>query len=101
MNLSRYDPARTYRWNYDHPPSPVNIEVPRVAGAWQFAGLPVDSPIGIPAGPLLNGKWCLYYASLGFDVLTYKTVRSVARECYSLPNLVPVECDALTGHEQS
>ena len=41
----------------------------------------------------------LYYASLGFDVLTYKTVRSVPRECYPLPNLQPVVCDQLTGEE--
>ena len=32
----------------------------------------------------------LYYASLGFDVLTYKTVRSAARACYDLPNLQPI-----------
>ena len=37
-------------------------------GDWDFCGLPVDSPLGVPAGPLLNGDWCLYYASLGFDV---------------------------------
>ena len=45
----------------------------------QFCGIPVQSPLGIPAGPLLNSRWLLYYASLGFDVLTYKTVRSSAR----------------------
>ena len=58
-------------------------------GQWQFCGLPVNSPLGVAAGPLLNGRWCLYYASLGFDVLTYKTVRSRRRECY----------DDLTAHE--
>jgi dihydroorotate dehydrogenase len=42
----------------------------------------------------------LYYASLGFDVLTYKTVRSSLRECYELPNLVPVETGQLTGSEE-
>ena len=35
----------------------------------------------------------------GFDVLTYKTVRSQARECYPLPNLQPVVCDQLQGDE--
>ena len=101
MDLPRYDISKTYSWNYDHPPTPVEVDVPKVEGIWKFLGLPVDSPIGIPAGPLLNGKWCLYYASLGFDVLTYKTVRSSARECYPLPNLVPLECGQLTGREQS
>jgi dihydroorotate dehydrogenase len=61
--------------------------------------LPVASPLGVPAGPLLNGAWCLYYASLGFDVLTYKTVRSRERACYPLPNLQPVRCETLHGGE--
>ena len=99
MKLPRYDPAQTYRWNYEHAPDPVEMDVPSVPGDWTFAGLPVASPLGIPAGPLLNGRWCLYYASLGFDVLTYKTVRSSARECYAMPNLMPVECGQLTGSE--
>jgi dihydroorotate dehydrogenase (NAD+) catalytic subunit len=55
----------------------------------------------MPAGPLLNGRWILYYAALGFDVLTYKTTRSAARECYPLPNLVPVRTTALAGGEQN
>ncbi len=95
----RYDRRQTYDWNYDHAPDPVEIEVPAVPGQWRFCGLPVDSPLGIPAGPLLNGRWVLYYASLGFDVLTYKTVRSGHRECYPLPNLQPVRCGQLGGSE--
>jgi dihydroorotate dehydrogenase (NAD+) catalytic subunit len=97
--LPRYDRHETYRWNYDHAPAPVEVEVPAVAGDWTFCGLAVDSPLGMPAGPLLNGAWLLYYASLGFDVLTYKTVRSRGRECYDLPNLQPVECSDLIGGE--
>lgn len=58
-------------------------------------GHQVNSCLGIPAGPLLNADWLLYYSQLGFDVLTYKTVRTAARECYALPNLVPVNCDDL------
>ena len=88
--LPRYDPSRSYEWNYAHPPPTVEMDVPPVAGTWSFCGLTVPSPLGIPAGPLLNGAWLFYYASLGFDVLTYKTVRSSARECYPLPNLQPV-----------
>ena len=97
--LPRYDISRTYAWNYDHAPEPVEIDVPPVPGDWTFCGRPVASPLGMPAGPLLNGRWILYYASLGFDVLTYKTVRSVDRECFSLPNLQPVETGPLLGDE--
>ena len=39
----------------------------------------------------------MYYAALGFDVVTYKTVRSGFRPCYELPNLQPVDCGALDG----
>jgi dihydroorotate dehydrogenase len=107
-DLPRYDPAQSYAWNYDHAPTatpgedslagllPPHVPVP---GKWDFLGLPVASPLGIAAGPLLNGRWLLYYAALGFDVLTYKTVRSVERACYPLPNLQPVHCGQLAGGE--
>ncbi len=94
-----YDTSRSYRWNYEHAPDPVEREIPGWPGSATFCGLKVDSPLGIAAGPLLNGKWCLYYASLGFDVLTYKTVRSAARGCYPPPNLLPVDCGELHGGE--
>lgn len=97
--LPRYDPEQTYQWNYDHAPEVFDVPVCSIPGDWQFCGLPVASPLGIPAGPLLNGKWCLYYAHLGFDVLTYKTVRSTARECFPQPNLQPVHCKAMHGDE--
>ncbi|QDU13508.1 Dihydroorotate dehydrogenase B (NAD(+)), catalytic subunit [Gimesia maris] len=99
QHLPRYLPEQTYEWNYKHAPEPVDREVPSFPGCWSFCGLPVPSPLGIPAGPLLNGKWVLYYASLGFDVLTYKTVRSSSRACYPLPNLQPVQTSSLEGTE--
>lgn len=94
-DLPHYDRTRTYNWNYENAPEPVEIDVPQMLGEWTYGGLPVDSPLGMPAGPLLNGKWCLYYASLGFDVLTYKTVRSCEHACYAMPNLQPVACGQL------
>ncbi|MDA0282601.1 MAG: hypothetical protein O3B13_02725 [Planctomycetota bacterium] len=98
--FARYEPARSYRWNYEHAPAPIDVDVPRIGGHWTFCGIKVPSPLGVPAGPLLNGRWVLYYASLGFDVLTYKTVRSGHRECYELPNLVPVQTQQLNGGEK-
>ena len=99
-DLPRYDPSRTYDWNYEHAPEPVDVDVPEFEGAWDFCGLPTASPLGVAAGPLLNGRWVRYYASLGFDALTYKTVRSVERACYGMPNLVPVECGQMVGGER-
>jgi dihydroorotate dehydrogenase len=98
--LARYDWSRTYKWNYEHGPDAVQLPMPEVPGSWAFLGRAVGSPLGIAAGPLLNGRWCLYYASLGFDVVTYKTVRSSPRACYPLPNLQPVDCRALNGGER-
>lgn len=99
-SLPHYDAAQTYDWNYQHAPEPPEIAVPPCPGTWEFCGLKVGSPLGIPAGPLLNGKWVRYYAALGFDVLTYKTVRSRERACYPMPNLVPVDVGAMTGGER-
>jgi len=99
LSLPTYDRFRSYDWNYEHAPDPVELDMPVVPGKFDFCGLPVASPLGVPAGPLLNGKWCLYYASLGFDVVTYKTVRSQARACYPMPNLQPVACGQLSGEE--
>src|SRR5205809_4625652 len=96
-DLPRYDPTKTYDWNYDHAPPVLKFDAPPVLGPWEFCGLRVSSPLGIAAGPLLNGRWVLYYAGLGFDVLTYKTVRSRPRPCYPLPNLQPVLCGQLQG----
>jgi len=97
-----YDYRRSYDWNYANAPSdPWHGEVPAVPGTWDFCGLKVNSPLGVPAGPLLNSSWILHYARLGFDVLTYKTVRSNDRRCYELPNLLPVSAGQLTGKNDS
>jgi len=96
-NAARYDITRSYDWNYENVPHPPDLDIPTVAGDWHFCGLPVASPLGIPAGPLLNSRWIIYYARLGFDVLTYKTVRSRYRACYDPPNLLPVTADNVVG----
>ncbi|MBD3311069.1 MAG: dihydroorotate dehydrogenase [Candidatus Magasanikbacteria bacterium] len=55
-----------------------------------FFGYKIASPLGVPAGPLLNSKWTTLAANLGFDVVTYKTIRSRAHACQPLPNCVYV-----------
>jgi dihydroorotate dehydrogenase len=94
-----YDIHESYDWNYVHAPADSVVADPPhpCRGQWDFCGIPVNSPLGIPAGPLLNGRWIRYYAALGFDVLTYKTVRSRYRACYDLPNLLHVEAAPLAG----
>jgi dihydroorotate dehydrogenase len=51
----------------------------------------VNSPLGVAAGPLLNARWVEAYARLGWDVLTYGSVRSRPQPALSLPNIRPVE----------
>ena len=54
-------------------------------------GHPLNSSVGIAAGPLLNSKWVEAYARLGFDVLTYATVRSSFHAAHGLPNIRHVD----------
>ena len=88
--FAKYDITKDYAWNFNHAPEPAQLNLDQVAGEWAYCGELVKSPLGIAAGPLLNGQWLLYYAALGFDILTYKTVRSCERASYGLPNLQPV-----------
>jgi dihydroorotate dehydrogenase len=91
MHLT-YDMHSTWEVNCERGPSFADepVEVP-VTPMKSFLGLPVRSRIGIAAGLLPNRRWVLPYALRGFDILTYKTVRSVARPCYPIPNWVFVE----------
>ena len=77
-----------------------NLALTPIPGNWSWCGLPLDSPLGIPAGPLLDSRWLLYYADLGFDWLVYKTVRTAEHPCHPMPNLVPVDAGQIsnTGH---
>lgn len=82
---------RSYQWNYAHAPVlPRLRRVPSGPGGRLFGRL-LNSSLGIAAGPLLNSKWIEGYARLGFDVLTYATVRSVFRPAHALPNIRHVE----------
>jgi dihydroorotate dehydrogenase (NAD+) catalytic subunit len=87
-----YDIFQTYQYNYDRGPVFTSQAKAIKQGPMQeFLGLKVRSRIGIAAGVLLNTKWILGYAQRGFDILTYKTVRSSHRPCYPLPNWVFVD----------
>jgi len=57
----------------------------------QLLGHTLSSLIGVSAGPLLNSKWVEAYARLGFDVLTYATVRTSPAPPLGLPNIRLVE----------
>lgn len=90
-----YDIHKTYMDNLlDGPifnePLPTRIMPPE--DTWiDFLGHKIASPLGIPAGPLLSSSWIDLAAKLGFDVLTYKTIRSTQYSAHPLPNMIYVK----------
>ncbi len=55
----------------------------------------LNSPLGIPAGLLLDSRWVEYYGQMGFDLLTYKTVRSREYPSHPMPNCLFVKSGPL------
>ena len=82
---------RSYQWNYTHAPGLPRVRRLASGSGGRLFGHLLDSSLGIAAGPLLNSKWVEGYARLGFDVLTYATVRSAFRPAHALPNIRHVE----------
>src|SRR5664279_1704891 len=92
-----YDPARTYKDNFEQGPFgefPI-AEPYQDAGepAFTFLGHAVNSPFGIPAGPLLNANYVTAALESGFDVVTYKTQRTTQFEVNPFPNVVYVDVE--------
>lgn len=88
-----YNIEKTYAENAAHGPF-FDGEIPKRlkrSKTLDFLGHKVNSPIGVPAGPLLNSRWIALAAKLGFDIPTYKTIRSFAHPGHALPNVVYVD----------
>ncbi len=88
-----YDVTRSYEWNYRNGPCfngpyPPQREIKRPVKLLDFE---LNSPLGVAAGPLLNSRWIKVYARLGFDILSYKTVRTQRRLSNPKPNCVFVD----------
>ncbi len=88
-----YEATKSYEENYNFGPF-FEGEIPerklnpdKKIKLWDFE---LNSPLGIPAGPLLNAKWVKFYAQMGFDVPVYKTVRSIPTPSHQAPNCVYV-----------
>jgi dihydroorotate dehydrogenase (NAD+) catalytic subunit len=98
-----YDPGRSYQDNFEHGPFGLFADSQRIPSTSEpkhrFLGVPVATPFGIPAGPLLNGAFVKAALDKGFDVPVYKTVRTRKYACHAWPNVlaVKVEGDLDTG----
>jgi dihydroorotate dehydrogenase (NAD+) catalytic subunit len=82
---------RSYAWNYSHAPKLPRVRRLPAAPGGRLFEYPLNSALGIASGPLLNSKWIEGYARVGFDILTYATVRSAEVPALGLPNIRPVE----------
>lgn len=88
-----YDISKSYLENLTQGPF-FTGEIPqRPKSSQKFSlfGHDLASPLGVPAGPLLGSHWIALAARLGFDVLTYKTIRSFEHDGHPLPNMIYVE----------
>lgn len=90
------DPAKTFDDNVDNGPFPLNDEAPyQNSGQPQFyfLGHQLYSPFGIGAGSLPTSKHTTYAFRRGFDVVTYKTQRTVTFPVNEWPNVVYIDVD--------
>lgn len=92
-----YDPARSYEDNFKDGPFGAFLDPPisQPAGEPQhnFLGQKVYEPFGIPAGPLLNGRYVKAALDAGFDIPVYKTVRTRRYASHPWPNVLAVKVD--------
>jgi dihydroorotate dehydrogenase len=90
-----YDPSKTYEENFIEGPfgafADGEVYVSQGEPKHAFLGEKVYTPFGIPAGPLLNAAYVKAAFAKGFDIATYKTVRSRAYACADWPNVLAVE----------
>lgn len=88
-----YDPAKTFDENvddgpfFDQTPPLVREGEPQ----FSFLGFPVYLPFGIAAGPLPTSKHVRAAFDWGYDVVHYKTMRTVPFEANPFPNVIPID----------
>lgn len=85
--MSTYRLDRSFDWNFRNGPN-YDGTFPKVPETplKDYFGIPTHSRIGVAASVLVNQRWTETYSRLGFDLLTYKTVRIHQRRCHSYPN---------------
>src|SRR3989338_1763498 len=117
-----YDPKKNYEEKFEQGPfgafaptfvSEVGAPTTEGVGAdslleqgesllkYDFLGFKVNSPFGIPAGPLLNSNFCKGAFGQGFDICVYKTVRSGIFPCHPFPNVLSVKVEGDLTYEKA
>lgn len=98
-----FDPTLSYQENlergpfgdFDKLPSYKNSGEPR----YDFFGTKVYSPFGVAAGPLPRAKFVAAALGRGFDIVTFKTVRTRKYPCHPAPNVIPLDVKQLKAAE--
>lgn len=91
-----FDPAKSYYENWEHGPFgdfADGVILPPEKPLFKYLGYEISYPLGIAAGPLLNGKFVKAALEKGFDVPVYKTIRTREKKSNEWPNVLPVEVD--------
>src|SRR5437868_383633 len=92
MQQPFYDHKKSYEENYEKGPFGAFAKPSHITQSgepkYDFLGQSLYSPFGIPSGPLVNSNFIKAAFSYGFDVCTYKTVRSGVFPSHGYPNVV-------------
>ena len=92
-----YDVSKSFEQNcMDGPVFNGKIPARPISDRWpwkSFLGYPVASPIGVPACAIMTSKGIALMARIGFDIVTYKTIRSDGMQAYPTTNISYVAVD--------
>lgn len=90
-----FDPEKSYEENFRQGPVGTFADGTTFQESgeppYTVLGQPVYLPFGIPAGPLLNGKFVKVALDKGFDIPVYKTVRTRKYASAPWPNVLAVQ----------
>lgn len=97
-----YDINKTFEENFNNPPFPlIKPPVRNWPEKKQWISVldySLASNVGAAACAVTTGKGIALLSQLGFDVLTYKTIRRKAYPAHPLPNIVYLECEKLFNY---
>ena len=75
-----YDPNKSYEENFERGPfgafadnNPIGLSY-GVEPEYDFLGVKINSPFGIPAGPLINANFCKAAFEKDFDICAAKNI---------------------------
>lgn len=100
-----YNPEKSYEENFKDGPFGVFGDGETFENKnklkYDFLGFEVNSPFGIPAGPLINSNFCKGAFQKGFDICVYKTVRASSFPCHPHPNILSVKIKGDLTYEKA